>query len=128
MARPKRKTLTGPQRKAIEMLVMSDVAGTTYAEIAEAVGVSDRTLYVWRKEPLFSDELVRQAEQLQTAFLNDAYQTLRGLVTDKTVSDGNKLKAIEIVLKNQGRLKDVQENTVTVEEKSLDDILSDIKG
>lgn len=128
MARTPRKELTMAQRKAITLLVESDITGMTYGQISDAVGVNSKTLYAWRHNQLFRDELNKQAEEIQNAFLNDAYQTLRGLVKNKEVSDGNKLKAIEMVLKNQGRLKDVQESTVTVEEKSLDDILSDIVG
>lgn len=128
MAKTPRKELTMAQRKAIALLVKSDISGMTYGDISKEVGVNSKTLYEWRHNRLFREELNKQAEEIQNAFLNDTYQALRGLVQNKTVSDGNKLKAIEMVLKNQGRLKDVQESTVTVEEKSLDDILSDITG
>lgn len=48
------------------------------------------------------------------------------IINNDKVQTGNKLKAIELVLKNQGRLKDVQEQSVTVEDKSLDDLLSEL--
>lgn len=48
------------------------------------------------------------------------------VINSNKVNAGNKLKAIELVLKNQGRLKDVQEVTQTVEDKSLTDLLAEL--
>lgn len=127
MAR-KRKFLTDAQQKSIALIVTKDFNGMSISDIAEEVGVSRKTLYEWRKNQLYSDELLKQAEQMQRTFLADAYSQLRSLISNTSVADNNKLKAIEILLKNQGRLKDVQEQTVTVEEKSLDELLEEIKS
>lgn len=122
-----RKRLTAQQLESIALIVSKDYNGMTMQEIADKVGVSRNGLYLWQKNRLYNDELIKQTEELQRAFLAEAYSQVRAMVKSPTVADNNKLKAIELVLRNQGRLKDVQETTVSVEEKSLDDILAEIE-
>ncbi|GLY12504.1 hypothetical protein Bbad01_37200 [Bacillus badius] len=50
------------------------------------------------------------------------------IINSNKVNAGNKLKAIELVLKNQGRLKDVQEVTQTTEDKTLKDLLDELNS
>lgn len=115
------------QSKAISLLIYRDVSGMTFQEIAEDIGVSVRTLYRWKKDSAFTVELLKQAEIVQRSFLPEAYIELRRIISDKTVADNNRLKGIEIYLKNQGRLKDVKEQIITVEERSLDELLSELE-
>lgn len=121
-----KKILKPEQMKAIALMVAQDVNKMTMKAIAKEVGVSTVTLYAWKKDAAFADELTKQAEAMQRAFLAEAYSELRGLITGSTVADNNRLKALDLYLRNQGRLKDVQEQTVTVEEKSLDAMLAEL--
>ena len=60
------------------------------------------------------------------AFVTEAYRDLRKLAK-AAKSDGSKLKAIELILKNRGRLKDVQEATVSVkDDRTTEAILEDV--
>ncbi|WP_407708546.1 phBC6A51 family helix-turn-helix protein [Bacillus altitudinis] len=126
MANVKRRVLKPEQYKAIALMVYKDVNGLSNEEIAKEVGVNPSTLYAWKKEGYFIDELLRQSEEVQRSYLPDGYAQLRMIINNPKVNPTNKLKAIEILLKNQGRLKDVQEVTTTVDDKSLADLLSDL--
>lgn len=121
-----RKVLKPEQYKAIALMVYKDVNGLTNEQIAKEVGVNPSTLYDWKKREDFNNELIRQSEEVQRSFLADTYTQLRMIINSNKVNAGNKLKAIELVLKNQGRLKDVQEQSVTVEDKSINDLLAEL--
>ncbi|WP_285616176.1 phBC6A51 family helix-turn-helix protein [Pseudobacillus badius] len=85
-------------------------------------------MYEWKKKDYFNDELIKQSEEVQRSFLADTYTQLRMIINSNKVNAGNKLKAIELVLKNQGRLKDVQEVTQTTEDKTLKDLLDELNS
>ena len=121
-----RKALKPEQYKAIALMIYKDVNGLTNEQIAKEVGVNPSTLYEWKKREDFNNELIRQSEEVQRSFLSDTYTQLRMIINSNKVNAGNKLKAIELVLKNQGRLKDVQEVSQTVEDKSITDLLAEL--
>ena len=123
-----KKVLSPEQYKAIALMVAKDVNGYSNARIAEEVGVSPATIYNWKNDQAFTDELIRASEQMQRAFIADTYAQLRGIMVSPNTSDGNKLKAVELFLKNQGRLKDVQEQNVTVQERTLEDMLKELNS
>lgn len=123
-----RKTLKPEQYKAIALMIYKDVNGLTNDDIAREVGVNPSTLYAWKQKDYFNDELIRQSEEVQRSFLSDTYTQLRMIINSNKVNAGNKLKAIELVLKNQGRLKDVQEVNATVEEKSINDLMKELNN
>lgn len=117
------------QRKAIVRIVAKDIKGLTYKQIADNVGISVRQLQRWKNDPEFTEALTKQAEQFHKAFIVEAYAALRSIISSKDTADNNKLKAIELMLKNQGKLKVVKENTVTFveEEKSLTEMLAELE-
>lgn len=121
-----KKVLRPDQMKAIALLVGKDFNGMSVGEIAKEVGVSRGTIYEWKKNDAFTAELVRQAEAMQRAYIAETYAELRDIIGDRGHAVNNRIKAIEVYLKNQGRLKDVQEQTVTIEEKSLDQMLAEL--
>jgi hypothetical protein len=53
-------SLNDNQHAAIRLLVL----GKTLGAVAEAVGVSPRTLYTWRQDPDFLAELERRREEI----------------------------------------------------------------
>lgn len=126
MANTKRTALKPEQYKAIALMVYKDVNGLTNDMIAKEVGVNPSTLYDWKKQGYFNEELIKQSEEVQRSFLADTYTQLRMIINNDKVQTGNKLKAIEMVLKNQGRLKDVQEVTQITDDRSLTDMLSEL--
>lgn len=121
-----KKVLKPEQYKAIALMVYKDVNGLTNEQIAKEVGVNPSTLYEWKKRDDFNNELISQSEEVQRSFLADTYTQLRMIINSNKVNAGNKLKAIELVLKNQGRLKDVQEVKTTTEDKSIHDLLAEL--
>lgn len=114
MARPIREELTPKQMQCISELIMKDVTGKTNEQIANELEINLATLYRWKKNKLFNDRLVAEAEEFNRSFLADTYTQLRGIINNPKTSTNHKIKAIELMLKNQGRLKDVQETKVDV--------------
>lgn len=126
MIKKSKKVLKPEQYKAIALMIYKDVNGLTNEQIAKEVGVNPSTLYDWKKREDFNTELIKQSEEVQRSFLSDTYTQLRMIINSNKVNAGNKLKAIELVLKNQGRLKDVQEVTQTTEDKSINDLIAEL--
>ncbi|MEH6941665.1 phBC6A51 family helix-turn-helix protein [Bacillus sp. JJ722] len=60
-------------------------AGMTYEQIAEAVGVSDVTLWTWRKDDTFNDELKKQIMRNTIDRLPDVMAS----IPDHIINDGN---------------------------------------
>lgn len=118
MVRAKRETLTTQQHKAIALQVTKELNNMTDEDIAEEIGVNRSTLYDWRKQELYNSELIKQAEEIQKNFLPEAYLQLRRIITNPKSKESSKLKGIELLLKQFGRLKDVREDTVVI--KSMD--------
>ena len=114
MARPKREELTAKQLQCIQELIMKDVTGKTNEQIATELGINLATLYRWKKNKAFNDRLVEEAEEFNRSFPADTYNQLRGIINNPKTNTNHKIKAIELMLKNQGRLKDVQEAKVDV--------------
>ena len=115
--------LTLQQEQAIALLLHRDVNKLSYDDVAKTVGVNPSTLWRWRQSKAFNDVLLEQSEEIQRNFLNEAYTSLRHLLTDPKTKSHNKLKAIELVMKNQGRLKDVSENKHEVDAPNMSDLL-----
>lgn len=115
--------LTMQQEEAIALILHRDVNGLTYNEIADTVGVNISTLWRWRQSKKFNDVLLEQSEEIQRNFLNEAYNSLRQMLVDPKTKSHNKLKAIELVMKNQGRLKDVSENKHEVDAPNMNDLM-----
>ena len=114
MSRPIREELTPKQLSCIAELIMKDITGKTNEQIAEELGINIVTLYRWRKNKMFNERLTAEAEELNRSYLADTYCQLRGIINNPRTSTNHKIKAIELMLKNQGRLKDVQETKVDV--------------
>lgn len=103
--RPKRTELTEQQKQAIDYLVLRDQYGMTMEDVAKAVGVSSRTLRYWRtREPLFIRELSSRAELVQQAIIPDALAVLNSIIKDPRTRDSDRIKAIQLALKHQGKL------------------------
>lgn len=91
------------QLLAAQLLADRDTTGMTIAKIAEVCQVSERTLYRWMRDPEFINLMNEQVELVQKAFLGEAYLHLRKAVR------GGSTRALELYLKNQGKLIDKKE-------------------
>lgn len=109
----RRKKLDATMKKVATELVTKDIMNKTEYQIAEENGIDRVTIYRWKQRKDFNDYLQEIADEFQRAVLPDAYQTVTKLLNSK--SEKVQLKAAELILKNQGRLKDVQEITATEE-------------
>lgn len=111
-----KSTLSLGQREAAKILASNDVHGLTIKEVAELIGVTERTVYRWKQDPAFVDYQNQVAEQLMEDFLAEAYVELRKIVRSSQ-SEKSKLKAIEMALSNRGKLRNTQEITHKVEQE-----------
>jgi hypothetical protein len=110
------RTLNERQRKAILMLA-DFVHDYPKRYIAQAVGVSVVTLWAWRNDPLFIQELDREITRRKSAFRLEAYKHFF-----RRIRRGNKV-AIRDYFKITGDLKHqvVIENKEEIPESALDE-------
>ena len=80
-----KKRLNEKQIAAIEYLSLPKRGGMEYGEIAEAVGVDRATLYRWRRDDFFNDELKRQIVRNTLDRLPDVMES----IPDHIINDGN---------------------------------------
>lgn len=79
------KLLNEKQYAAIAILAQPNRGGLKYDEVAERVGVSRQTLYEWRKDDAFNDELKRQIMRNTLDRLPDVMAS----IPDHIINDGN---------------------------------------
>lgn len=77
--------LTEAQLQAIKYLALPNKGGMSYEEVAEKVGVTDRTLRTWRNDDRFNDELKRKIMRDTIDDLPEIIYSLK----DHIVKDGN---------------------------------------
>ena len=99
--------LSASQKKCAELLVMKDVNKMNIIDIAKEIGVNRSTIFRWKQTKEFNDYMNALADEFQRSFLADAFGELRKIMAHGKPSE--KLKAIELVLKNQGKLKENSE-------------------
>lgn len=113
-------------KKCAELLVMKDINGMDNDDIATECNINRSTLYRWKQRPDFIEYMNSLAEDFQRSFLADAYAELRSIML-YSKNPNVKLKALEMFMKNQGRLKDVQETTTKVQaELSVEEMLKEL--
>lgn len=117
--------LSATQKKCAELLVMKDINKMNITEIAEEIGVNRSTIFRWKQTKEFNDYLNTLADEFQRSFLADAFGELRKIMAYGKPHE--KLKAVELILKNQGRLKENTEVTATVkQEVDVEGFLKDL--
>lgn len=120
--------LTLLQEDGIDLLIQRDVTGDTLQDVADKLGIDQSTLWRWRQSKEFNDVLLDKTEEVQRNFLNEAYTSMRTILTSPKSKTHNKLKVIEMVLRNQGRMKDVTENTHEVESDDMKTLLDKLEN
>ena len=117
--------LSASQKKCAELIVMKDINKMNMTQIAEEVGVNRSTIFRWKQNKEFNDYLNSLADEFQRSFLADAFSELRTIMKHGRTHE--KLKAVELILKNQGKLKDNTEVNATVkQEVNVDDFLKSL--
>lgn len=118
MKKNTKKPLDASMKKVAEELALKGVTGKSEYQIAEENNINRSTLYRWKLRADFNDYLQEVADEFQRSALNDAYTVLHRLLN----SDNEKtlIKAVELVLKNQGRLKEVQDTNISIQEPEID--------
>lgn len=95
------RKLSELQFAAIEFLSVPKRGGLTYEQVAEKVGVTDRTLRDWRKDDAFNDELKRQVVRNTI----DRLPEVMASVPDHIINDGN-AAMLRTLLQTHGMLTD----------------------
>ena len=106
--------LSTSQKKCAELIVMKDINKMTMEQIAEEIGVNRSTIFRWKQTKEFNDYLNNLADEFQRSFLADAFGVLRTILTHGKSHE--QLKAVELILKNQGKLKDNTEANVNIKQ------------
>lgn len=119
-----KNSLSAQQRRCAEILAFNDEYKMTIAQIAEELGVNERTIYRWKKDPDFIAYTNELAERAMDSFLSDAYKMIRDIST-RGRSDSARLKALELLLKNRGKLTDVQKAEVDIKDQRSNEAIQE---
>lgn len=79
------KRFSAQQQIALELLTLPKKGGMTYAQIAEKCEVDERTLYNWRQDDAFNNELNRRIVRS----LSERLPEMIASVPDHVIADGN---------------------------------------
>lgn len=121
----KKSGLSATQKKCAELLVMKDINKMNINQIAEEIGVNRSTIFRWKQTKEFNDYLNSLADEFQRSFLADAFSELRTIMKHGRTHE--KLKAVELILKNQGKLKENTEANINVkQEVNVDEFLKSL--
>lgn len=103
---------------------MQDVTKKTIAEIAEEQGINERTIYRWKNDVEFVEELNKQNDLSLQAFTYEATNQLKRLVRHGN-SEQAVINAIKLVMQSQGKLKETEGVQVNVSNNIRKDGVSD---
>ncbi|WP_226677091.1 phBC6A51 family helix-turn-helix protein [Rossellomorea aquimaris] len=91
------------QLNAIKWLAQPKQGGLNHEQIAEQVGVSRQTLYRWRQDRAFQDELKREVAR---SVMDDIPNVIASLKKQATKEVQPSVKAAELLLKSVSMLND----------------------
>ncbi|MBH9965578.1 phBC6A51 family helix-turn-helix protein [[Bacillus] enclensis] len=97
------KHLKPEQLNAIKLLAQPKQGGLTHEEIAEKVGVTRQTLYNWRQDVRFNDEIKRE---ISRNTMQHIPAIIDSLVKQATKESQPSAKAAELLLKTVSMLND----------------------
>ncbi|WIY58956.1 phBC6A51 family helix-turn-helix protein [Bacillus arachidis] len=83
-------------------------------------------MYRWRKEKHVIEYINDLAESTQDSRIATVYNTIERIILSPESSEQSKLKAIELYLKNRGKLKEKREIEATVTEKTTDQLAAEL--
>ncbi|HDR8030859.1 MULTISPECIES: phBC6A51 family helix-turn-helix protein [Bacillus cereus group] len=104
--------LTTLQENYVELMLDGIVrTNQTYADL---LGCDIRTIYKMKQNEKISLEIERRADITLKASLSNAYGVLEHILFSGGSTNGERLKALDLYLKTQGKLKEKQETTAEV--------------
>lgn len=106
--------LTLAQRETAEIFATNDIHKMTVQQIADHVGVTTRTIYRWKNDPIFVKYMNDLAEADMEATITEAYTTLKKLLREGK-SEKTQLEALKLIMQNRGILKDNTEINVSIQ-------------
>jgi len=112
-----RRRLNEKQIAAIEYLSLPKRGGLTYGQVAEKVGVDERTLRRWRNDITFANELNRRT----VLNLSDRLPEIVDSIPEHIINDGN-AAMLRTAFQALGLLTDKVEVTDGREDGDMDDI------
>lgn len=116
--------LTDKQWQAIAILSVPGRAGMTYEEVAEHVGVSDKTLREWRKREDFNEAIKTQVLNNAIDHLPEVFEALPKII----VEEGNG-SVLRTWLQSLGMLTDKKEVEVSSKDGvDVDEIKEKLKS
>lgn len=122
--------LTPKELEAIDLMTQKFYdARLSDQKIAEKLGISRQTLHNWKKKPEFNEELIKQSKEISRATLPTGLAYINRTLNNPRVKDSTKVKLVELILKQNAMLKDVQETEVVLKQsEEIDKIIADFKA
>lgn len=109
--------LTPAKQKAAELILEREYAPkgerATYAEISQEVGITERALYEWRKDPYFIQYLAVISDQKLDNYRGLADAQLIKLIQGTSNNGIASIKALELYYKLAGKLVERRETVNT---------------
>ncbi|MFD9628652.1 phBC6A51 family helix-turn-helix protein [Peribacillus muralis] len=112
-----KRTLNVAQKKFVDLVVDDNLY--TNEQLAEQCGVDVRTVYRWKRDEDVGAEVERLADAGLKININRAYGVLQDILFNPDTPDKDRIKALDLYLKTQGKLKDKTEvdTKITVSSK-----------
>lgn len=123
----RKRQLSETQKKVAEEIAYKGMTGKKEEDIAKEYNINRTTIWRWKANPLFNEEVNKTVREFQKSHLVDVNTILYQILHEG--SEKSKLKAIELYYRNQGLFKDNLQVTETQEVSvNVDDILKELEG
>ena len=110
--------LTELQKNFVELMLDSTMY--TNVQMAEMLGCSERAIYKMKRTEKVVKAIEEGADSSLKANLNHAYGVLTEILFNPEIGEHARLKALDLYLKTQGKLKEKSEADVTITPKSAE--------
>jgi len=117
----RRRKFGDKQILAIEILSQPKRGGLLYSQVADAVGVDEKTLFRWRQNPEFVEAITRKAIMNLHADLPEVFSATLNR------AKAGEVRSVDLLLKLVGLMVDKAEIEVAEKGNSNEDIAEDIK-
>jgi predicted DNA-binding transcriptional regulator YafY len=117
-------TLNAAQNKFVDLMTEDNLY--TNEQLAALCDVDVRTVYRWKKNEAIAQEIERNADVNLKVHINRAYGVLTDILFSPEANENIKLKALDLFLKTQGKLKDRSESEIELKVKDADQAAADL--
>lgn len=111
-------TLTVLQEKFVELML--DGKYYTNKQMAEILDCDERTIYKMKQNPKVAKAIEEKADNNLKTDISRAYNVLTDILFNPETSDKDRIKALDLYLKTQGKLKDKAEVDTNVKVSSVE--------